>query len=397
MDRYTLSHERYEKATAYSRAGYTLYFVSAFYGVLMLVLILRLGIAASLRDVVQRATENRALQAAIFAPLLILLMALLNLPLRIYWHKLSLRYEQSVQDWGPWLGDWAKGELLAIGMAAGMGMILFALIRRSHRRWWLYLWFTVLPVSLFLLFIMPWYIDPLFNKFQPLQQSNPELVTAIQKLSARAGAPIPPQRMFLMKASAKTNQVNAYVTGVGASKRVVVWDTTLSKTTQDEALFIVGHELGHYALGHVWKGFLFFLAGLLLGLYIASCALSWMLHRWGKACKVYGQADLAALPVLLLVMEVLSFAAAPIDSALSRLQEHDADVYGLELVHGVIPHSERVAGHAFQVLGETDLADPNPSPFIRFWLYGHPPLAERLVFAYSYDPWSKGQSPRYVK
>jgi STE24 endopeptidase len=397
VDRYTLSHERYEKAIAYARAEYTLYFVSFFYGVLVLVLILRLGIAAKLRDVAQHATENHALQAVIFAPLLILLVDLLDLPLRLYWHMLSLRYEQSVQGWGSWMWDWAKEELLGIGIAAVLVMILFAVIRRSPRRWWLYFWFAALPILLFLLFIMPWYIDPLFHKFRPLQEAQPQLVTAIQKLSDRAGVPIPPQRMFLMEASTKTNQVNAYVTGFGASKRVVIWDTTLSKTTQDEALFIVGHELGHYVLGHVRNGFLFFSAGLLLGLYAGYRALFWMLDRWGKSWKVYGQADLAALAVLLLVLEVLSFAASPIENGFSRMQEHNADVYGLELIHGVMPNSERVAAHAFQVLGEIDLSDPNPSPFITFWLYGHPPLAERLVFAHSYDPWSKGQSPKYVK
>jgi STE24 endopeptidase len=397
VDRYTLSHERYEKAIAYARAEYTLYFVSFFYGTLVLVLILRLGIAARLRDLAQHATDNPALQAVIFTPQLILLVDLLDLPLRLYWHRLSLRYEQSVQGWGSWMWDWAKQELLGIAAAALLVTILFAVIRRSPRRWWLYFWFAALPILLFLLFIMPWYIDPLFNKFRPLEQAHPQLVTAIEELSGRAGVPIPSGRMFLMEASAKTNQVNAYVTGLGASKRVVVWDTTLAKTTQDEALFIVGHELGHYVLGHVRNGFLFFSAGLLLGLYLAYRALFWMLDRWGKSWKVYGQADLAALAVLLLVLELLSFAASPIENGFSRMQEHNADVYGLELIHTMMPGSERVAAHAFQVLGEIDLSDPNPSPFITFWLYGHPPLAERLVFAHSYDPWSKGQSPKYVK
>jgi Zn-dependent protease with chaperone function len=271
------------------------------------------------------------------------------------------------------------------------------MIRRSPRRWWLYFWFTSLPILLFLIFIMPWYIDPLFHKFRPLQESHPQLVTAIERLLDRAGVPIPPQRLFLMEASAKTNQLNAYVNGIGASKQIVIWDTTINKTTQDETLFVVGHELGHYVLGHVWQGFLFFSAGLLLALYLGYRALFWTLDRWGKSWKVYGQADLAALAVLLLVLEVLSFAASPIENGFSRMQEHNADIYGLELIHGSIPNSERVAAHAFQVMGEIDLSDPNPSPFIRFWLYGHPPLAERLVFAHTYDPWSKGKPPKYIK
>lgn len=397
VERYTLSHERYEKAIAYAKAAYTLYFISVFYGVIALILILRLGVAAKLRDLAQRWSENRILQSIIFAPLLILLLDLLHLPLRMCWHMISLHYQQSIQGWGSWFRDWAKEELLGMGIAAVLVTILFEVIRRSPRRWWLYFWFTSIPILLFLVFIMPWYIDPMFHKFRPLQETHPQLVAAIKKLSDRAGVPIPPARMYLMDASTKTNQLNAYVNGIGASKQVVMWDTTLSKTTQDEALFIVGHELGHYVLGHIVQGFVFFSVGLLLALYLGYRALFWILDRWGKSWKVYGQADLAALPVLLLVLEVLSFAASPIENGFSRMQEHNADIYGLELIHGVIPNSERVAAHAFQVMGEIDLSDPNPSPFIRFWLYGHPPLAERLVFAYKYDPWSKGKSPKYVK
>jgi STE24 endopeptidase len=396
-EQYTLSHERYEKAVAYSRAEYTLYFVSSFFGVLILLLILRLGIAAKMRDIAERLSENRILQGMAFTSLLILLIDLLDLPLRLYWHSLSLHYEQSVQGWGSWLWDWTKGELLGIGLSVILVVILFAVIRRSPRRWWLYFWFAALPILLFIFFISPWYIDPLFNKFKPLSDTHPQLVTAIARLSQRAGVPIPPERMFLMEASAKTNTLNAYVTGFAASKRVVIWDTTIRKTTTGEALFVVGHELGHYVLGHVRNGFLFFAVGLLLALYLGYRGLHWALDRWGQTWKVYGQADWAALAVLLLVLELLMFAASPVANGFSRMQEHAADVYGLEVIHGIVPNSEQVAAHAFQVMGEIDLSDPNPAPFITFWLYSHPPLAERLVFAHNYDPWSKGEPPKYVK
>jgi STE24 endopeptidase len=396
-EQYTLSQERYEKAVAYSRADYTLYFVSYFLGGLFLFLLLRLGVAAKFRDFAENVSEKRWVQGLVFIPLLFLTIDVLDLPISVYWHSLSLRYEQSIQGWGSWFWDWTKGEILVVVLGIPVVLVLYALMRRSPRRWWLYAWVPVVLFELVLIVITPMVIDPLFNKFEPLNKEHPELVASIEKLTNRAGVPIPPERMFLMLASQKTNAINAYVTGLGASKRVVIWDTTIQKTTSDEALFIVGHELGHYVLGHVWKGFLLGAAGLLVALYLLFRGLHWTLGRWGKDWDLYGPEDWASLAVLLLLLQVLLFFSSPVISGVSRMEEHAADVYGLEVIHGLIPNSAEVAAHAFQVLGELDLADPNPPAFITFWLYSHPPLGDRLVFAHSYDPWSKGESPKYVK
>lgn len=396
-EQYTLSHERYEKAVAYSRAGYTLYFVSYFLSAVFLFLILRFGLAAKFRDIAENVSGRRWIQGLVFAPLLFLTLDILSLPLSAYWHLLSLRYEQSIQGWGSWLWDWSKGEFIGIAFGTVLALILFAVMRFSPRRWWLQFWFPGVLILFGVIFITPLVIDPLFNKFEPLSQRHPELVASIEKLTQHAGVPIPPDRMFLMIASQKTNQINAYVTGLGASKRVVIWDTTIQKTASEETLFIVGHELGHYVLGHVRQGFLVGAAGLLVALYFLFRGLDWALDHWAKDWKIYGQEDWASLAVLLLLLHVLLFVSSPAINGFSRMQEHAADIYGLEVIHGLVPNSEEVAAHAFQVLGELDLADPNPPAFIKFWLYSHPPLAERLVFAHSYDPWSKGESPKYVK
>jgi STE24 endopeptidase len=394
---YKLSQDRYEKAVAYSRASYAMYFAAFFLSVLALVAILRLGIAAKFRDWAENVSDKRRVQALVFVPLIVVSAELVMLPLRLYGHVLSLRYEMSVQGWESWFGDWAKEEFLMVGIALLFALMLSAAMRWSPRRWWLLFWCATLPVVLFIVFISPWLLDPMFNKFEPLQATHPELVAAIEKLTVHAGVPIPADRIFLMRASEKTNAIDAYVTGVGASKRVVIWDTTIQKATTDETLFIVGHELGHYVLGHVWKGFMFAAVLLLIGFYALFRALHWALGRWGADWRIYGAEDWAAFAVVLLLIEVGMFLVSPISNGFSRMQEHAADVYGLEVTHGIIPDSAEVAAQSFQVLGEVDLADPNPSEFITIWLYSHPPLADRLVFAHNYDPWSKGEPPKYVK
>ena len=394
---YTLSHERYEKAVAYSRARYTLYFVSFAWGLLILVVLLRLGLAAKFRDLAEAASDKRFLQALVFVPLLLGTIGTLELPTEVYGQVLSLRYAQSVQGWGSWLWDWTKGEFVEMILGTLLALILFAVIRSSPRRCWFYFWAAALPIALATLFLSPWVIDPLFNKFEPLDARHPELVTAIEKVVQRAGLQIPRERMFLMQASLKENSINAYVTGFGASKRVVVWDTTIQKATTEETLFIFGHEMGHYVLNHIRNAFLFIGVVLLGAFYLAFRGLHAALDRWGRLWKVHGVEDWAALPVMLLLLSVILFLLSPVFSGFSRMQEHEADVYGLEVIHGLVPDSAEVAAHAFQVLGEVDLSDPNPPAFITFWLYSHPPLADRLVFAHTYDPWSKGQAPRYVK
>ncbi len=366
-------------------------------GFAFLLLILRLGIAVWLRNFAESLVGSRWLQAAIFMPAILVILDLGELPVSIYGHSVSLRYEQSIQRWGSWLADYAKASLLSLLLAIVVVWILDALMRRSPKRWWLYLWMALLPISAALVFGAPLVIDPIFNHFQPLEQSHPALVKGIEEIAQHAGIDIPANRMFLMKASEKTNEMNAYVTGLGASKRVVVWDNTIQKLGRNETLFIVGHELGHYVLGHIWKGYLFFAGMLLACLYLAFRGRHWALGHWSAAWRIYGDEDWVAFVPLLLVVQVLLFFSTPVANTFSRAEEHQADVYGLEVIHGVLPDSPQIAAQAFQKLGESDLADPDPPGFLKYWLYSHPPLAERLAFAYDYDPWRRGESPRYVK
>ena len=393
---YTLTPEQRAKAIAYSRARYVLHFVAFFWSALVLVVIIALRLGPRFRDRAEAVSRRRFWQAAVFVPLLFVTQGIFELPTAVYGHRLELRYQQSVQSWGSWVGDQLKGLAVGLVIAIPLVWLLYAILRRSPRRWWIWFWVATLPILIFLIFVAPVLIDPLFNKFTPLAPAHPDLARAIEQVTIRAGEHIPPERMFVMDASAKSTGVNAYVTGLGASKRVVVWDTTIAKATIPQTLLVFGHEMGHYVLGHIPKGIAFGWAMLFVLFALAALVLR-RLFRNGERWGIRGVADWASLPVLLLFVTVATELATPIVSGFVRRQEHQADVFGLEAIHGLVPDSRRAAAEAFQILGEANLADPDPSPFIRFWLYTHPPVAERLRFAAEYDPWGKGEAPRYVR
>jgi Zn-dependent protease with chaperone function len=203
--------------------------------------------------------------------------------------------------------------------------------------------------------------------------------------------------MYEMDASKKTNELNAYVTGFGASKRIVVWDTTIQKMTTPETLFVVGHEMGHYVLNHIIYGLVLGGAGIFIGLYLLYRISGWMLGRLGPRWRIRSLGDWAALPMLFLILGVIGFFAEPVANSISRQIEHNADVYGLEVTHGINANSQEAGAHAFQVLGEVSLVYPYPSRFVKFWCGNHPSIPDRVRFAHQYDPWSKGEPPKYVK
>jgi STE24 endopeptidase len=394
---YTLSPAQEAQAIAYARARHELYFLDVAYGLLLLVLLLQLRVAPRFRELAARAGDNNFVQTIVFVPLILLTIDGLSLPTAIWSHLLALKYQQSIQGWGSWLVDWAKGEGVEVAIGVLLIWILYAVIRKSPRRWWLYFWLAAVPLIVLGAVAEPLIVEPLFFKFTPLANSQSHLAGRIESVVERAGLEIPQSRMFVMNASSKLRAVNAYASGLGATKRVVVWDTSIQRMTEDEILFVFGHEMGHYVLGHVRDGILFSCGVLLFFLFLAYRILHSMLARWGRSWAIRGVNDLASLPVLILLLTVFGFLFTPISNAYSRYLEHQADQYGLEVIHDFVPGAPVVAAHAFQVLGEVDLEEPKPSTAVKFWFYNHPPLDERMRFAQTYDPWSEGRAPKFVK
>jgi Zn-dependent protease with chaperone function len=394
---YTLPPDLYKKAHDLGVIHFRLNLIGFFYGLFVIWIILRFHLAPKYRDWAEKASRNPFVQALVFVPTLLLTMSVLGLPSDIYENHLSRQYGLSIQSWPSWFWDWTKGQFLTIGLGIIVIWGLYNIIRKSPRRWWLYFWLISLPFTVFLVFLQPVVVDPMFHKFESLQQKDPGLTASLEQMVQHAGENIPPERMFWMGAGEKTTELNAYVTGIGASKRIVVWDNTIAKMTTPQIVFVAGHEMGHYMLGHIWKGLAFAAVLSFVLLYLAFRTIGWLLKRWGGNWGIRGVDDLASLPALLLLLSVFAFIANPIQSAFSRHDEHQADQYGLEVTHGLTPNSSQVAAQAFQILGEVDLADPDPNPLNIFMFYSHPAIPDRVRFALTYDPWSKGEQPEFVK
>jgi STE24 endopeptidase len=396
-DAYVLPPATLHKAEAYSHARIALHFAGAVWRILQLLVILTLGWAYRMRNVAVNLTRNKWGQGGIFLFELMVLTGLMTLPVSMIGHHLAVAYGQSVQGWGSWIGDEAKSFVLTYGIGMMLLMVLVWTIKKFPRRWWLAFWGFAMAFVLIGVFITPYVIDPLFNTFEPLRTSNPALVEQLEKVATRGGIGIPPERMFLMKASAKVTGMNAYVTGFGASKRIVVWDTTIAGATPDEISLIFGHEMGHYRLNHIPIGLAFVAVMLLVGFYLGFLAVQWLIKRYGGVWRVGSQQDWGAVVVMLLVLSVGSFLAEPVGNAFSRWEEHAADVYGLEAVHGLVANPQVTGQKAFQVLGETSLTEPHPNGFVVFWTYSHPSIQSRAQFSRDYNPWAAGQTPRYFK
>jgi Zn-dependent protease with chaperone function len=395
---YSLPPEIRRKAIEYSRTRYEIYFLSVALSFAIYFLVWRCKLGVLFRNCARRVSRRHIVQTLIFVPLFLAAVSLLQFPLDYYsGFVVEHRFNLSTQGFASWAADWGKSFAINTAFMMFLIWILYLIIRRSPRRWWFYFWLFTIPVTLGVILLQPLVIDPLFFKFTPLENSQPQLTARIQAMLEKSGLNIPRERIFEMNASSKTKTVNAYVTGLGASKRLVIWDNTLAKLTPDETLLVVGHETGHYALEHIPKEFVLIELVSLVFIYVGFAAVKKLAARWGEHTGLEGVGDLASLPMLFLVLTVVSFLASPAIGGISRHFEHQADQYGLELAYGTVPDPNAADARSFQVLGQEDLEDPDPSPFIRFWLFTHPPLEERIRFALSYKPWAEGKPLELVR
>ncbi len=376
-----------EKALRYYRSGNWLWGLGLLWGLLVPAAFLFTGFSARIRNWAQRLGHKWFFVIGLYFIIFSLITFLLDLPLTYYQEFVRQHaYDLSNQTFSKWLGDSLKA--LVVGMLVGVLFLWvpYLLLKKSPQRWWLYTGILTVPFLFFFMLISPIWIAPLFNKFGPMQDQA--LEAKILALAERAG--IEGSRVFEVNKSVDTKAVNAYVSGFLDTKRIVLWDTIIAKLEEEELLFVMGHEMGHYVLGHVVKSVLFFSALIVVVLYAAHRTAAALLRRYHARFGFSQLADIASLPLLILLFNLFLFLATPLSFAFTRYNEHESDRFGLEICQ-----NNRAAALAFVKLQTENLGNPRPGWLYKLWRASHPPIGERIEFCNSYRPWETGEPLKY--
>jgi len=372
-----------EKALRYYRSGNVLWVVDIVWSLAMLGVILATGFSATLRNWSDRAGRKWFFTLVIYYLLFNLITSIVDLP-RAYYEEFVRQhaYDLSNQTLAKWWSDTLKSFAVSCIIGALVLWVPYLLLRKSPRRWWLYTGLALVPFIIVGNLVAPIWIAPLFNTFEPMKDKA--LEARILALADRAG--IEGSRVFEVNKSVDTKTLNAYVAGIFNTKRIVLWDTIISRMTPSELMFVMGHEMGHYALGHVWYLVAFQTLLIMASFYAAYRTAGAVLARWGSRFGFTTLADIASLPLILILINLFSLVVQPLALGFTRHIEHEADRFGLE-----ITRANHSAGVAFVKLQEDALAVPRPGLLFKLWRESHPPLGERIDFTNEYHPWREGQ------
>jgi len=373
-----MTPEQREKTIEYSNTKNILYFVDVAFGIVVLLFILLTGFSARMRHWAKALGKRRFFILALYLLFFFLALTVLHLPLDFYsGYLLEHKYELSNQSVGGWIWEQTKGFLMFWIIAIIVVGIMYALIRKFPRGWWA--WFGVgsVPFIVFLMVIAPIVLMPMFYTFKPLEVSA--LKTQILNLASEAG--VEEADIFEMNASKNTRKLNAMVTGLGQTKRIILYDNMLVQMENDEILFVVGHEMGHYLLRHVWIAVFIAALSIFVFCFLTNAMIRRIIRRFSHRFGFSRLSDIASFPLIMLFITVFGFLFSPVTNGVWRQFEHQADVFGMDRTG-----DGEAAARAFEKLAAANLSNPNPSAFIEFWLYDHPTLSDRVNFVRSYQP-----------
>ena len=368
MEETVIDPERQEKARRYARIQRRMMLVELGLGLVYVLAWLLLGWSQSLMAALLQWTSNPWLLVAGFGLVFGAGISLLDLPLSYYTgFILPHRFELSTQTLQSWISDQIRGALIG-GIFGGVVLeVVYWFLRLYPGTWWLWVAGFLLIFNVILSNLAPVLLLPIFYKFESLGDDRRDLAERLANLAKQAGTRV--QGVYKFDMSRRTKAANAALTGLGNTRRIILGDTLLNEFSDDEIETVMAHELGHHVHKDIPFGILVESATTLVGLYLASLGLQWGVARFG----FNGPADIAALPVLILVIAAYSLVTMPLGNAFSRWRERRADDYALQTTH-----KPGAFASAMTRLANQNLAELDPEPWVVWLLYSHPPLKERI-------------------
>jgi Zn-dependent protease with chaperone function len=367
----TISPEKKARSDSYFEGGYWLQLWDFLLFSTIMLFMLQTRLSAQVRDWAARTIGNINLQTLLYVLPFILITFLLQFPMSVYESFFrEHQYGLSTQTFGSWLRDQLVGLAVSVVLGAIAIMILFAIVRRLGKNWWVWGALTCVGLLVVLVLIAPVYIAPLFNTYTPMKDAK--IKESILSLARANG--IPATDVYEVDESRQSNRVNANVSGLGKTMRISLNDNALQRCTPEEVLTTMGHEMGHYVLNHIYKSVVFYTLVLLAGFAFLNWSLSRSLARWGEGWGIAGITDVAVLPLAALLLSIFFFVTTPISNTWTRTEEYEADIFGLNAARQ--PDGEAAVDLK---LGEYRKLDPGPIE--EFVFYDHPSGRTRITAA----------------
>jgi STE24 endopeptidase len=359
------------RSDAYFEGGYWMILWDFLYGAAILLLMLNLGWSAAMRNLAERITRFKPLQTWAYWIQYLLLTTILGFPLSIYEDYFrEHKYGLATQTFGPWMGDQFKGLAVNLVLGGVLTMLLFRIVRRLRRTWWIWGAVATSCFMILVVLIAPVYIVPIFNHVTLL--NDPKVTQPILSLARANG--IPAHDVYKIDASRQTNRMSANVSGFGSTMRITLNDNLLRRGSPEEIQAVMGHEMGHYVLHHIYKDTLFFSVIIVIAFALLHFFLDWSLTRWGTKWNIREIGDTAVLPLVLLLVTIFGFVATPILNSYVRTTEGEADMYGLNA-------SRQPDGFAQAAIHLGEYRKMNPGPVEEFIFYDHPSGRNRIYAA----------------
>jgi len=347
-------------------------------GLGLLILLLLTGWTGWIRDLaLNNSFQSYSLAVFVYGFILIAIAKVLGIGMDYYGFRLEQRYELSNQKLRSWAWDEVKGFLLAVVLAGLLAELLYFIIRQFPQHWWVLAWVGFLGVAVLLAQLAPVLLFPIFYKFEPLKDE--ELKGRLILLGARAGTRV--RGVYKWQLSEKSKKANAALTGLGATRRIILADTLLDNYSADEIEAVLAHELGHHVHKHILKGIAVQAAVTIVGFWAAN----WVLQYAGDRWHIFEQlSDFANLPLVVLTFVVLSFLLMPAMNAFSRYNERQADRYAFENITTIEPFIS-----SMNKLAAQNMAERIPSRWVEWWFHSHQAIARRVAAA---EAWAKAHS-----